>query len=92
MRRLAAGIVALILLAGCAASLEELEREAMQTGDWSAVEARNRVLERREAKRAQTCPAGKKRWCTVESGHERCSCIVDSVFNDRLRTPPPERF
>ncbi len=50
----------LLLLGGCAsfASLEELEAQAMLTGDWSAVERRERIIARREAQDAVQCPSG----------------------------------
>ncbi|MEO1594949.1 MAG: hypothetical protein AAFS02_06850 [Pseudomonadota bacterium] len=42
-------LVATLVLSGCATSLDELVREAGRTGDWSAVEQREWLNDRRAA-------------------------------------------
>lgn len=73
------GLGALLLLGGCAEmkTLEELEMLAAQTGDWSAVEKR----ERRQARTAAKCPSGYISVCQLTGPLERCGCMTD----DELR-------
>lgn len=75
MRLLA--LVLVCLLAGCGtmAPLEELERQAFLTGDWSAVEARERMQLRQSMRRSMQCPSGYMGYCEVEFGGERCTCV-----------------
>ncbi len=71
-------VVALCLLAGCAARtpLAELEEEALMTGDWSAVEKHkkmdrklNRVLSELQ------CPNGLALFCHAQGEKEICDCV-----------------
>ena len=65
---------ALLLLGGCAEmqTLEELEMLAAKTGDWSAVEKR----ERRRARTAPICPAGYIAICESMGPMKRCGCMT----------------
>lgn len=63
-------------LAACAGrpTLEELEAEALRTGDWSAVEQRERrrlILRQRES----GCPDGFTRVCTGPEIQAQCRCL-----------------
>lgn len=71
------GIVLLCLLAGCVArpTLEELETQAMLTGDWSAVEKRERSIERRRARTGIECDIGLTAYCEITAGHRACTCV-----------------
>ncbi|MDH3531366.1 MAG: hypothetical protein OEO82_00475 [Gammaproteobacteria bacterium] len=64
------------LLAGCGGltPMEHLERQALLTGDWSAVEKRERMLRRRDAHAGVRCPHGQVRVCQNDVGAERCDC------------------
>jgi len=66
-----------LCLMGCAPvkSLEELELEAMQSGDWSAVDQRERILARRAAQRGLQCPSGHISYCESFAGDSRCACV-----------------
>jgi hypothetical protein len=53
-------ILAFCVLAGCATgpTLEQLEADALMTGDWSLVEKREQQLRRRQMRAAYQCPNG----------------------------------
>ena len=68
------GLITIILLAvvvtACAArpSLEELEQQALASGDWQAVESREEMMIRRAQNSAPGCPRGQTQilrceWC-----------------------------
>lgn len=69
--------LALWLLGGCGTyhTLEELEQEAMLTGDWSRVEQRERIIARRGIKTGRSCPSGTTRYCESKGAVVRCGCI-----------------
>ena len=65
------------LIAGCGTvtPMAELERQALLTGDWSAVEKRERSIQRRAARQGNICPAGHVAVCERFAGTKRCGCI-----------------
>ncbi len=77
-------ILAMFLLSGCAPSTHDLIEQAQLTGDWSFVNKRIAATERREAQRPQSCPRRTQRWCSKRNGNEKCRCISNSEFRDRL--------
>lgn len=83
-------ILILALLAGaCAAppTLEELEFEALRTGDWTAVEQRERAMARRAARQPVSCPDGQIEFCETRVGERSCQCVgpraIDALFGWR---------
>ena len=68
---------ACLLTAGCGhyASLEQLEEQALVTGDWSAVEERERIIAKRKARRAPTCPSGYMAYCETMMANKKCTCV-----------------
>ena len=82
-------LVGLLLLGGCAAQvpIAELEQQAMLTGDWSAVEKRERQIARRAERNATGCGRGMVSYCVDSGGRDRCSCITGqnlrSMFSNR---------
>lgn len=68
------------MLVGCATgpSLEELEAQALVTGDWSLVERREAQLARRN-KPTIRCPSGTMSYCESHLGQSRCGCISDEL-------------
>ncbi len=76
--------ILLVILGGCAAapSLEELEDQAMLTGDWSQVEKRERLIERRRAREQELpdCGPGYVRFCEKQIGQDRCGCMSRSAM------------
>lgn len=77
-------IVALMFLAGCAGvtPMEELERKALLSGDWSEVEQRERILARRNPTAFLNCPRETIAFCVDDVGRKRCGCVRD----DETRT------
>ncbi len=71
-------------LAGCstATPMEELERQALITGDWIAVEKRQRMIARREARNGPQCPAGQMAYCEQVAAVNRCTCVARTAFRD----------
>ncbi len=68
-------ILAFALTACTAApTMEQLERQAMLSGDWSEVEERERVIARRASRRPQQCPPGLIAYCERQFGENRCVC------------------
>ena len=82
------GVVAvLVLLAGCGTvtPLEELERQALITGDWSAVEARERMNERRRMRSGNnSCPGGFVAYCEGYGGQMECTCMTSQSVQRSL--------
>lgn len=70
-------VAAFFFLAGCSSfvSLEQLEAEALVSGDWSQVEQRERLIERRKLRSFLACPPGSIGYCEADAGAERCSCV-----------------
>ncbi|MBT8100165.1 MAG: hypothetical protein KJO82_10460 [Gammaproteobacteria bacterium] len=71
------------MLSACAAgpSMQQLETTAMLTGDWSAVEKRERSLERRAQRRGKTCPQDLVSLCDGSFGEKRCSCVSHETLS-----------
>jgi hypothetical protein len=82
-------VLALILLTGCAGftPLEQLEAQALVSGDWSAVERRERIIARRNWYSNLRCPEGTIGYCEIHLSPSRCSCVdakvIRSLFSDR---------
>ena len=71
-------LAVVMCLGGCAAAVPtaELERQAMLTGDWSAVEKRERQQARRAARSGPSCGRGLVSYCVETGGYDRCTCIT----------------
>ena len=73
-----ASILILALLTGACATpptLEELELKARLTGDWSAVDRRERYLARRTARSPAQCSDGNVSVCSECAGQHVCECV-----------------
>lgn len=79
-------VLGLLALVGCGstATLEELEEQAMITGDWSAVEKRERINARRAARKGPKCPSGTIGVCHSNIGNDRCSCVQQDSVRDLI--------
>ena len=79
-------VLTLILLAGCAdyIPLEQLEARALVTGDWSAVENRERVIARRDLHTSMSCPNGTIEYCTSSGIDKKCRCVERKEINALL--------
>ncbi len=80
------GLLILLFLVGCAQtkSLEQLENEAMLTGDWSEVEKRERLIARKEERQGITykCPVGHISYCQRFAGHDKCGCVTRQTMRE----------
>ena len=70
-------VLILALLAGCGSyvPLEQLEAEALVTGDWSLVEKRETAIARRDVRDSVNCPPGYIDQCAVFGSDRRCNCV-----------------
>ncbi len=83
------GLLLLSFLVGCApvTTLEELEAQAYVSGDWSAVDKRERMIARREARMGPTCPGD----AVARVGIVRSETRVARRRRGRLRSAPRPR-
>ncbi len=80
------GIMALCLLVGCSArpTVDELEAEALGTGDWSAVEKRQRMDRRMGlVDPSHQCPNGEVLLCSKKGENENCECVSSDIIRAR---------
>lgn len=70
-------IVSLLLLAACGnrPTLEQLEDEALVSGDWSKVEARERDDLHDQRQSAVRCPSGQIASCKTHLSPDNCRCV-----------------
>ena len=70
-------LICLLALTGCGTyvPMEELRAQALQSGDWSAVEKREAVLAKRDIRRGTACPKGSMVMCQSRIGDEKCHCV-----------------
>jgi len=80
-------LILILMLGGCAAAptLEELEDQALLTGDWSQVEKRERTIARRQAGEPLDCAKGYVSYCMTRIATTRCSCVSRSAMRDMFR-------
>ena len=79
-------ILALVLLAGCTGftPLEQLEDEAILTGDWSLVEKRERTIARSQMRLGTQCQGDKISFCQSTGGGNYCECVEPRVIRSFL--------
>ena len=79
-------VLCVALLFGCAEhqTLEELELAALQSGDWTAVEKRERAIEKRRARRGFVCAGGAIAICESRGGDKRCECASQDSIDHML--------
>ena len=84
-----ATVLVLFLLVGCGVqpTLDELETQAFATGDWSAVELRERSIARRAARSGSQCPSGYISYCENQFGSLECACLKRNSFSMTLTGP-----
>lgn len=80
-------LILILMLGGCAAlpTLEELEDQALLTGDWSQVEKRERTVVRRQAGEPLDCASGYVSYCETRIVNTRCSCVSRAAMSDAFR-------
>lgn len=69
-------LLAVLALFGCTSqpTSEELESEALETGDWSGVDERERMTERMKVAPKPKCPEHLMLLCIKDGEHEECFC------------------
>ena len=69
-------LILMCLLAGCAAkpTLEQLEDEAIVSGDWSAVEKREQSSNQLDPINGRSCLNGRPLICVKDGAREECAC------------------
>jgi len=79
-------LLLLILLTGCGTytPLEQLEREALLSGDWSLVEQRERMISRLNTRSGAHCPDGTINYCESNFGETRCQCVSTKILRSAL--------
>ena len=67
----------LVIVVGCAPSptLEELEKEASITGDWTDVELHEEWIKNRRELSPIKCPMGQSKNCIEEQSGIQCYCL-----------------
>jgi len=80
-------ILGVALLVGCAPArtLEELELAALQSGDWSAVEKREKRIARRNQQRAMNCGSGATAVCVDFMHDVTCQCVSRQDMQDMMK-------
>ena len=70
-------VAALLILGGCSGyqTLEQLEDQALVSGDWSAVEKREELIARQARRNGPKCPRGFTAYCETSALVQRCSCV-----------------
>ncbi len=73
----------LVIVGGCAQRrpLEQLEDEALTTGDWTAVEKREEVTKEWLELSAPGCPVGLTKKCFEEQSGIQCYCLPSANQN-----------
>jgi hypothetical protein len=76
-------LVGACFLAGCGTytPLEELEEKAMLSGDWSAVERRERIITERRVRAMRQCQRGYVSYCESRFGSKRCTCVQKEIIS-----------
>ena len=77
---------ALCVLAGCSTgpTLEQLEAQALVTGDWSLVEQREASIARRKQRNGIACPSGTVSYCQTFMSESRCTCVAQGGIYSML--------
>ena len=63
-------------------TLEQLEVEALTTGEWTAVERREEVIKKRLESGAPGCPKGLKKYCVEEQSVIQCYCLPNNFIRE----------
>lgn len=79
-------LMVLLLLGGCGTytSLEQLEATAMLTGNWSEVEKRERIIQKRKLRAGPKCPIGMISVCQSGAALNRCACVKSDIVRSLL--------
>jgi len=75
-------LITLVFVASCSLRppLEQLEDEAITTGDWAAVERREELIKERREVSAPGCPAPFSKKCIEEQSGIQCYCLPTANY------------
>ncbi len=78
------------ILSGCAVAvpMEELQAQALLSGDWSEVEKRERRIARRNSRENAACPRGGTALCVMRGAEMICDCVSQTAIRDLLSSRP----
>ena len=70
-------VLVFCVLVGCGGqqTLDELEKEALVSGDWTEVDKRELLIQRRNSKFGQACPERLTRVCIEKGASVVCECV-----------------
>ncbi len=70
-------LICLLTLSGCGTTvpMDELKAQALRSGDWTAVEKRERSIAKRESRLGSDCPSGSTTVCESRIGSVKCQCV-----------------
>ncbi len=73
-------LISLVIVVGCAPRppLEQLENEALITGEWTTVERREELIKERLESTAPGCPVGQRKKCIEEQSGIQCYCLLSA--------------
>lgn len=79
-------LLSALVLSGCGTfvTMDELEHQATLTGDWSAVERRERFIARHRVNQGPQCGSGQTNYCESYVGSMKCRCVGSSALRDML--------
>ena len=77
-------LVTSVTIVGCAPrpALEQLEEEALVTGEWAAVERREELIKKRLEATAPGCSVGQRKKCIEEQSGIQCYCLPSADRRD----------
>lgn len=79
-------LICMAFLSGCAVRIpmQELEAEALRSGDWSQVEKRERLIAKRKRSGQIKCPRDSVAICDSRGSHTRCECTSRTSMESML--------
>lgn len=79
-------LICIAFLSGCAVGIpmQELEAEALRSGDWSQVEKRERLIAKRKRSGQTKCPRDSVAICESRAGGLSCHCTSRSMMQNVL--------
>jgi len=73
-------LISLAIIVGCAPrpTLDQLEEEALVSGEWTTVEKREELVKKRLESTAPGCPIGHSKKCIEEQSGIQCYCRLST--------------
>ena len=73
-------LISLVIIVGCAPrpTLDQLEEEALVSGEWTTVERREEIVRKRRESTAPGCLVGYRKKCIEEQSGIQCYCLLST--------------